>query len=145
MNWFVDTLSITIGMSLWFVPQISEHCPYRRPGRLIENLTWFSLPGVASVFTPSLGTSSWCCILQLRLTWICGLFHKSVSIVRTGDVVGWLIILHDLVVLVWRLFLHQVSVLRPGVASCSYDWHESVVCSTNLWALSVQETWSVDW
>jgi hypothetical protein len=56
INWFADTLSTTIGMDLWFAPQISEHCPYRRPGRLIENLTWFSRPGVASVFTPSLGT-----------------------------------------------------------------------------------------
>jgi hypothetical protein len=56
----VDTLSITIGMNLWFAPQISEHCPYRRPGRLIENLTWFSRPGVASVFTPSLGTVQEC-------------------------------------------------------------------------------------
>jgi hypothetical protein len=41
-------------MNLWFVPQISEHCPYRKPDRLIENLTWFNRPGVASVFTPVL-------------------------------------------------------------------------------------------
>ena len=27
MNLFVDILSITIGMSLWFAPQISEHLP----------------------------------------------------------------------------------------------------------------------
>jgi hypothetical protein len=33
INWFVDTLSITIGVNLWFAPQISEHCPYRSPGR----------------------------------------------------------------------------------------------------------------
>jgi hypothetical protein len=43
-------------MNLWFVQEISEHCLYRRHGWLIENLTWFSRPGVASVFTPSLGT-----------------------------------------------------------------------------------------
>jgi hypothetical protein len=53
INYFVDTLSITIGMNLWFAPHISEHCLYRRPGRLIEKLTWFNRPGVASVFTPS--------------------------------------------------------------------------------------------
>jgi hypothetical protein len=47
---FVDTLSITIGINLWFAPQISERCPYNRPGRLIENLTWFSRLCVASVF-----------------------------------------------------------------------------------------------
>jgi hypothetical protein len=39
INWFVDTLSVTIGINLWFAPQISEHCPYSNPGRLIENLT----------------------------------------------------------------------------------------------------------
>ena len=47
-------------MNLWFAPQISEHCPYRRPGRLIENLIWFSRPGVASVFTPNLSTVHEC-------------------------------------------------------------------------------------
>jgi hypothetical protein len=41
--------SIAIGMNLWCSPQISEHCPYRMPGRLIENLAWFRRPGVASV------------------------------------------------------------------------------------------------
>jgi hypothetical protein len=55
MNSFVDRLSFTIGMNLWFAPQISEHCPYSRPGRLIDNLTRFNRPGVASVLTPSLG------------------------------------------------------------------------------------------
>jgi len=42
-------------MNLWFAPQISEHCPCRRPGRLIKNLIWLSCPGVASAFTPNLG------------------------------------------------------------------------------------------
>jgi len=35
IKWHVDTLSITIGINLWFALQISEHCPYRIPGRLI--------------------------------------------------------------------------------------------------------------
>jgi hypothetical protein len=35
-------------------------CPYGMPGQLIENLTWFKRPGVASVFTPSLGTVHEC-------------------------------------------------------------------------------------
>ena len=52
---FLGTLSVTIGMNLWFAPQISEHCPCRRPGRLIKNLIWLSCPGVASAFTPNLG------------------------------------------------------------------------------------------
>jgi len=40
-------------MNLWFAPQISEHCPYRRPGRLTENLIWLSRPGVASYLKPA--------------------------------------------------------------------------------------------
>ena len=59
-------------MNLWFAPQISEHCPYSRPGRLIENLTWFSRPGVTSVFTPSLGTGHGCNI------------SAAVAIIRIG-------------------------------------------------------------
>jgi hypothetical protein len=55
MKLFADTLSITIGMNLWLAPQISEHCPYRIPGRIIEKLVWFSRPGVGSVCMPSLG------------------------------------------------------------------------------------------
>jgi len=47
-------------MNLCFAPQISEHCPYRRPGRLIENLTRFNRPGVESIFTPSPGTVHEC-------------------------------------------------------------------------------------
>lgn len=46
---------MTIGMNLWLVPQISEHCPKKIPGRLIKNVDWFSRPGVASIFTPMEG------------------------------------------------------------------------------------------
>ena len=59
INWFVDTLSNMIGINLWFALQISEHCPCRRPCRLVENLTWFSWPGVVSVFAP--------CVLRIIL------------------------------------------------------------------------------
>jgi len=76
INWLVDTLSITIGMNLWFAPQISEHCPYRRPGRLIENLTWFSRSCVASVFTPSLGTLHECST------------SAAVTIIQIGEFMG---------------------------------------------------------
>lgn len=46
---------ITMGINLWFAPQISEHCPYNSPGRLIIMFLWFIRPGVASFFTPKLG------------------------------------------------------------------------------------------
>jgi hypothetical protein len=76
MNLLAVTLSITIGMNLWFAPQISEHCPYKTPGRLIENLVWFSRPGVASVFTPSLGIAHEC-----RTS-------AAVTIARIGEFIG---------------------------------------------------------
>jgi hypothetical protein len=63
-------------MNLRFAPQISDHCPYRRPGLLIENLTLFSLPGVPSVFTPSLGTVHECNT------------SAAVSIIRIGEFIG---------------------------------------------------------
>ena len=50
------TTSITIGINLWFAPQISEHCPKKTPGRCLMNLTWFNRPGTASAFTPKEGT-----------------------------------------------------------------------------------------
>ena len=52
----VLTTSITIGINLWFAPQISEHCPKYRPGRWAINFTWFKRPGTASAFTPKEGT-----------------------------------------------------------------------------------------
>ena len=63
-------------MNLWFAPQIFEHCPYTRPGRLIENITWVSRPGVASVFTPSLGTVHECNT------------SATVTIIRIGEFIG---------------------------------------------------------
>ena len=49
-------LSITIGIKLWFAPQISEHWPKNNPGRLIKKFNWFNRPGVASTLTPNEGT-----------------------------------------------------------------------------------------
>src|SRR5215470_10551484 len=76
MKYFAGTLSIVIGINLWFAPQISEHCPYSSPGRLIENLIWFSRPGVASVFTPSLGIVHECST------------SAAVTISRIGEFIG---------------------------------------------------------
>jgi hypothetical protein len=63
-------------MNLWFAPHISEHCPYRTRGRLIENLTWFSMSGVASVFTPSL-----CTVRECNTS-------ADVTIIRIGEFIG---------------------------------------------------------
>lgn len=41
-----------MGINLWFAPQISEHWPYIKPGRLIKIDDWFKRPGTASTFTP---------------------------------------------------------------------------------------------
>lgn len=47
---FVD--STTIGMNLWLIPQISEHCPKKIPGRYIIVVIWFNRPGVESILIP---------------------------------------------------------------------------------------------
>lgn len=50
---FVD--SITIGINLWLIPQISEHWPKYTPGRCINNIDWFNRPGVESILIPREG------------------------------------------------------------------------------------------
>lgn len=49
MNKLGEILSNTIGINLWFAPQISEHWPKKIPVRLVNILTWFKRPGVASI------------------------------------------------------------------------------------------------
>lgn len=46
------TTSSTMGINLWLAPQISEHCPYRSPGRKENILSWFKRPGSASTLIP---------------------------------------------------------------------------------------------
>ena len=50
------TDSTTIGINLWFAPQISEHWPYDTPGRWIIRRNIFIRPGTASTLTPNEGT-----------------------------------------------------------------------------------------
>jgi len=69
-------LSVRVGMNLWFAPQISEHCPYRITGRLTEDLVWFSRPGVACAFIPSLG------IVHVCSTYV------VVTIIQVGEFMG---------------------------------------------------------
>ena len=47
-----DVDSKTIGINLWFIPQISEHWPKNNPGRKAKIFIWLIRPGVASLFTP---------------------------------------------------------------------------------------------
>lgn len=44
--------SKTIGINLWFAPQISEHWPYSSPGRKENILNWLRRPGKASTLIP---------------------------------------------------------------------------------------------
>ena len=68
----IGTTSNLIGIKLWFAPQISEHCPYIIPGRLIENISWLSRPGTASAFTPKVGTvHEWITSVADVMTRIC--------------------------------------------------------------------------
>lgn len=49
MNSFIVTVSIITGMNLWFVPQISEHCPHDTPILLDFVLILFICPGMESI------------------------------------------------------------------------------------------------
>lgn len=48
--------SITIGIKLWLIPQISEHWPKNIPGRFRNIIDWFKRPGVESILIPKEGT-----------------------------------------------------------------------------------------
>jgi hypothetical protein len=45
INFSIDTDSITIGIELWSIPQISEHWPKKVPSLFIRTDAWLSLPG----------------------------------------------------------------------------------------------------
>lgn len=47
--------SMTIGINLWLIPQISEHWPKKIPGRFIYVNVWFKRPGVESILIPREG------------------------------------------------------------------------------------------
>jgi hypothetical protein len=81
MNSFGVVDLIKIGMKEWLVPQISEHCPEKRPSRLDEMNVWFKRPGRASTFTPIEGTAhEWITSMDDTSTRIderAGMFKKS--------------------------------------------------------------------
>lgn len=76
MKCLMGVASMVIGINLWFAPQISEHWPKNKPGRLIIIISWFSRPGTASAFTPKEGT------VQAWIT------SEAVTIIRIGVLVG---------------------------------------------------------
>lgn len=44
-----------MGMNLWLIPQISEHCPKKIPERLQEKQKLLIRPGMASILIPKEG------------------------------------------------------------------------------------------
>ena len=63
-------------MYLWFLPQISLHCPKKIPGRSLKSVSWFKRPGTASALIPIAGTVHLC-----RTS-------AAVTKIRTGTPVG---------------------------------------------------------
>ncbi len=47
-------------MNLWFLPQISLHCPKNIPDRSEKKVNWFNRPGTASALIPIVGTVQEC-------------------------------------------------------------------------------------
>lgn len=86
--------SITIGINLWFVPQISEHCPKNKPGRFIINIVWFNRPGVESILIPKAGTvQAWITsieVVKIRIGKLNGRIHRlSTSNKRNSLIFNW--------------------------------------------------------
>ena len=57
VNDSIFTDSMAIGINEWLAPQISEHWPKKMPGLVIVKVSWFRRPGMASAFTPRVGTA----------------------------------------------------------------------------------------
>lgn len=83
-------------MNLWFIPQISEHCPKNNPGRLRYIVVWFSRPGVESILIPREGTAqAWITsieVVKVRMGSLMGRMHRlSTSISRNSLFFSWLV------------------------------------------------------
>lgn len=86
MKFFIGTLSTTIGINLWFAPQISEHCPYINPGRSILILPWFNRPGTASILIPKAGTAhEWITSAAVTSNRICEFIGKTVRLSTSSN------------------------------------------------------------
>lgn len=88
--------SMTIGMNLWLIPQISEHWPKKIPGRDINIVVWFNRPGVESILIPRDGTvQAWITsieVVRIRMGKLKGKMHRlSVSNNRNSLVESWLV------------------------------------------------------
>lgn len=86
--------SMTIGINLWFVPQISEHCPKNSPGRFMNNIVWFKRPGVESILIPRAGTvHAWITsieVVNMRIGNLKGKIQRlSTSRSRNSFIVNW--------------------------------------------------------
>lgn len=64
--------SILIGINLWLIPQISEHCPYIIDGLLIINLKLFNWFGIESI-----------------LMLIDGIVHEWITSIDVIDIIIW--------------------------------------------------------
>lgn len=76
----MDVDSTTMGINLWFAPQISEHWPKNSPGRYINNPDWFKRPGVESILIPNDGTvHEWITsadVVRIRMLKLYGKTHR---------------------------------------------------------------------
>lgn len=89
---FVD--SMTIGINLWLIPQISEHWPKKRPGRFMKIIDWFRRPGVESILIPREGTvHEWITsidVVKIRIGKLKGKMHRlSTSRSRNSLFMSW--------------------------------------------------------
>jgi len=83
-----------MGINLWLIPQISEHCPKNTPGRFIKSIVWFNRPGVESILIPNEGTvHAWITsieVVKIRIGNLKGRMQRlSTSRSRNPSFISW--------------------------------------------------------
>lgn len=130
---FVD--SITIGMNLWFVPQISEHCPKYNPGRLENMNDWFKRPGVESILIPREGiVHEWITsidVVSIRIGVLKGITQRLSTSRRRKSLVlsNWVGIINE----------SKVKLIKSEYSYLQYHWWPiDLIVSLLLWVSSVK-------
>lgn len=124
--------SITIGINLWLIPQISEHWPKNSPGRFINNIDWLSRPGVESILIPRDGTvHAWITsidVVKIRILNCRGKIHRlSTSSRRNSLIFSWL---------VWIIKESNFILWKSEYSYLQYHWCPIDLIDNFLWLIS---------
>lgn len=98
IKFLYDVHSIEIGINLWLIPQISEHCPKKIPGRWDIRVIWLIRPGDASILIPRDGiVQEWITSMEVTNNRI-GVIKGIITRLSTSNKRNWLILLLLLII-----------------------------------------------